>query len=49
MSTVNIGAVPLDLFLKAPLWEIAWIGLALGFDHFHVCGYTAKTEENSSR
>ena len=48
-----IGAVPLDLFLKAPLWEIAWIGLALGlalgFDHFHVCGYTAKTEENSSR
>ena len=36
-----IGVVPLNLFLKVLLWEIAWIGLALGFDHFHVCGYTA--------
>ena len=34
-----IGAVTLDLFLKAPFW----IGLAVGFDHFHVCGYTSIT------
>ena len=27
--------------LKAPLGEIAcWTGFVLGFDHFHVCGYT---------
>ena len=33
---VSIGAVRLDLFPKAPLGKIAWLGFALGFDHFHV-------------
>ena len=33
---VFIGAVTLDLFPKAPLGKIAWLGFALGFDHFHV-------------
>ena len=33
---VSIGAVTLDLFPKAPLGKIAWLGFALGFDHFHV-------------
>ena len=26
-------------FPTAPLGEIAWLGLALGLDHFHFCGY----------
>ena len=35
-----IGVVTLDFFPKL-LREIAWVGFALVFDHFHVCGYTA--------
>ena len=28
-----LGAVTLDPFFKAPLWEIAVVGFCLGFDH----------------
>ena len=35
-----IGVVTLDFFPKL-LRKIAWVGFALVFDHFHVCGYTA--------
>ena len=37
-----LGAVTLDPFFKAPLWEIALVGFCLGFDHFDFFGYTAK-------
>ena len=36
----NLGAFVLDLFPKAPLGEMVGFGFALGFDFFHVCGYT---------
>ena len=36
----TLGAFTLDLLPKASLGEIAWFVLALGFDYFHVCGYT---------
>ena len=35
-----IGAFVLDLFPKAALAEMAGFGFTLGFDFFHVCGYT---------
>ena len=35
-----LGAVTLDLFPKAPLGKITWVGFSLGFDRFHACGYT---------
>ena len=35
----TLGAFTLDVLPKASFGEIAWFGLALGFDHFHVCGY----------
>ena len=38
---VTVGAVTLDVFSKASNGEIAWVGFTLGFDHFHVCSYTA--------
>ena len=37
---VMLCYVKLDLFPKAPLGKIAWVGFSLGFDLFHVCGYT---------
>ena len=37
----SLGAVTLDLSPKAPHGEIAWVGVALGFDHFHVCCHIA--------
>ena len=36
----TLRAFALDFLPKASFGEIAWFGLALGFDHFHVCGYT---------
>ena len=36
----TLGAFTLDLLPKASLGEIAWFGVALGLDYFHVCGYT---------
>ena len=36
----TLGAYTLDLLPKASLTEIAWFGIALCFDYFHVCGYT---------
>ena len=38
---VTVGAVTLDVFPKASNGKNAWIGFTLGFDPFHVCGYTA--------
>ena len=38
----TLGAFTLDLLPKASLGEIAWFGLALGFDYFHVCGYPPR-------
>jgi len=35
-----IGAFILDPFPKAPLGEMAGFRFTLGFDFFHVCGYT---------
>ena len=35
-----MGVVTLDFSPKL-LGEIAWVGFALVFDHFHVCSYTA--------
>ena len=37
-----IVEVTLDLFPKASFGKIAFVGFALGFKHFYVCGYTAK-------
>ena len=34
-------AVTLEVFPKASYGEIAWVGLALGFDHFHIYGHIA--------
>ena len=31
------GAVTLEVLSKASYGGIAWVGLALGFDHFHIC------------
>ena len=36
----TLGAFTLDRLPKASLGEISWFVLALGFDYFHVCGYT---------
>ena len=36
----TLGAFTQDLLPKASLGEIAWFGLALGFDYVHVCSYT---------
>jgi len=44
---VSIGAVRLDLFPIAPLGEIAWVGFALGLEHFHVCYTAVKKGKNS--
>ena len=35
----TLGAFTLDLLPKASLGEIAWFGLTLGLDYFHVCAY----------
>ena len=40
------GAVTPDLFLEAPLGEIAWVGLALGFVLVHR-DKLPKGEENT--
>ena len=36
----TLRAFTLDRLPKASLEEIASFGLALGFDYFHICGYT---------
>ena len=36
----TLGEFTLDLLPKASLGEIAWFVLALGFNYFHVFGYT---------
>ena len=33
------GSVSLEVFPKASYGEIAWVGFALGFDHFDICGH----------
>ena len=35
----TLGEFTLDLLPKASLGEIAWFGLTLGLDYFHVCAY----------
>ena len=40
-----MGVVTLDLFPKASLGKIAWVGFSLGFDRFHACGYTRSPDK----
>ena len=42
----TVGAFTLDFLLRASLGEVAWFSLALGFDYFHVCGYTPTNALN---
>ena len=39
IEVTTSGAVTL-VFPKAPHVEIVWVGVGLGFAHFHVCGHT---------
>ena len=50
IGQVNVDAVTLDVFPRmASNGKIAWVGFTLGFDRFHVCGYTAINSPREER